>query len=95
MSSVYSGLIKKYKEKRRAKFAKMSKEKGYLEGTVLHFDNERGVGLILGEDSLHYVAHYKNMHRMQSKILAKSQRVHFKPGKYEHNLTADDIAVIY
>ena len=87
--------MKDYREKRRAKFAQLIEEEGYLEGTVLHFDNEKGVGLVIGDDNLKYVAHHKSMPRVKYKILAKSQRVHFKPGVYAQNKTTEDLAIVH
>lgn len=87
--------MREYREKRKAKFAQLIREEGYLEGTVLHFDNEKGVGLVMGDDGLKYVAHYKSMLGRVYKILAKSQRVHFRPGVYQDNRVTDRLSTMH
>ena len=90
----YKNLINNYRKNRKKRFTRMEGE-GYIFGTVVHFDNDKGTGVAVDADENRYVLHYNNMWRINYKILSKDQEIHFKPGTYNGAKTAEDIAIVY
>jgi cold shock CspA family protein len=92
MDRCYGNILDRYRKRRKEKFKKME---GYLFGEVLHFDNDKGYGVVVDDEGNRLVLHYKNMDRINYKVVSKGQRVHFKPGRYKHSIVALDVALVH
>lgn len=90
--SQYGKILKRYRNKRVERFNEME---GYLFGVVLHFDNEKGFGVAVDDYGHRYVLHYKNMDRVNYKIVSPEQKIHFKPGRFKNSIVALDVALVY
>lgn len=88
----YGSVIKNFRNKRKEKFRKME---GYVFGVVLYFDNNKGMGMAEDMEGNKYLLHYKNMDRINYKILSKDQKIHFKPGLFKQSVIATDVAIVY
>lgn len=92
MNQAYEKLLANFRQVRIAKFSNM---KGYVFGYVVNFDNDKGTGFVVDEEGHKYFLHYKNMDRVNYKVLSKDQKIHFKPGKFKESPVATDVALVY